>query len=140
MGITDHDKNLCIATAHVIINEYIHNVILTGEYKGNSTHFTLPPKEQAGALLGLLCQTITKIERINNSQYPALTITKLSEYLQQLPQSSYHEIGTYRSSDISDSDTLQEIFDELSNYIHTMLPFYKGFRYEHPYILNLFSF
>lgn len=138
MSLSNQDKNMCIATAHKIVDDYIRKVVLTGEYKGDNTHFVTSQQDMINSLGMILCQAITKIEQINNPQYPKLVLAKLNEYLQMIPQSSYSMIGSYKSSDIAFSDTLNDIFQELNKCIHLLLPFYKGFSYEIPYTTSLF--
>ena len=140
MGLSNQDKNLCVAVADKIINDYICKVVLTDEYdkcNEDNIYFTTSRQDMVCYLGMVLCQAITKIEQINNPQYPKLTLPKLDKYIQNIPQSSYHMIAYYRSSNIKGSQILKDIFEELREGIHTLLPFYKGFPYEIPYIYGL---
>jgi hypothetical protein len=139
MSLSNQDKNMCIVVAHKIIDDYIRKVILTGEYRGESSLLDTSQQDKINTLGMLLCQAITRIERINNPQYPTLVLTKLNEYLQLIPQYFYRMLGTYNSSEIVFSDDLKDIFQELNKSIHVVLPFYKGFSYEIPYMIILFT-
>lgn len=140
MNLSNQDKNLCVAVANKIIDDYICDFVLTDEYeKCNEDNIFTTSRQDMVCYLGMvLCQAITKIEQINNPQYPKLTLPNLDKYIQNIPQSSYHMISGYKSSNIRNSHILKDIFNELREGIHTLLPFYKGFQYEGPYIYCLF--
>lgn len=138
MSLSNQDKNMCIVAAHKIIDDYIRKVVLTDEYRGGTIQSATSRQDMINYLGMCLCQAITKIEQINNPQYPKLVIANLNEYLKTIPQSSYHMIGSYKSSDIAFSDTLHDIFKELCDCIHILLPSYKGLPYENLYMVWLF--
>ena len=138
MVISDFDKHSCVATAFKIVDDYIQKVIMTGKYKGDNPYNLGSSEQMTQTMFLLLCDFITKIERINNSNYCPLQLRELKDYIANIPDQNmrYTQISSF---DFYESGIAQKLFEEFSNNIHTLMPFYKGVPIENIYTLTLFN-
>jgi len=134
--MNEFDKNVGVAGAAKIIDDYIVKVVRTGLYKGDSG---LESSEilLESTLWLLLMDTINEIELMYDPHYTKIrTIQELQEYLDNIPRNSFQSIGHYYSEGTL---SLKPVFVEMANNIHEMMPFYKGLLYDIIWMNGLFK-
>lgn len=132
----EYSKNVAVAGAVRIVDDYVREVVRTGLFLGDSN--LIASKELLEqALWALLGKTINEIElRYDPNFSEIVSISQLQSYVDAIPNEAFQSLGHYRSGNL---DSLQEIFDRMAKNIKDMMPFYKGFKYETPWMLGLFS-
>lgn len=132
----------CIAVGYIIIKEYIDNVVKTEEYKKNS--LACVPQELIGAnLLGVFCKFIGRLIDLKQLNLQKPNIETLEDFLNGI-KSFERKVTSprlmpmlfYNKREIT---ILLNTFNEFSSDIHKIIPTYKGFRYENPYIFSFFK-